>query len=310
MNTGTDQPGKSRNLPSERLVPIRTVASLTGVNPVTLRAWERRYGLIRPIRTPKGHRLYTTADIDLINQIVALLEAGMSIGQVRQVLEPDGGKPREETPGPDPWVNYQSRLIKAITDFDERALDGIYNEALSLYPVDIVTGRLVVPLLRELGRRWERTEGSVAEEHFFSTFLRNKLGARFHHRSRDLQGPKLLAACLPGEQHEIGILLFALSALDRDYRIVLLGANMPLAELPQAAERAGCRAIVLSGYLNIPEEVLRQDFPQLVRQAGVPVFVGGKVTQRQADELSKAGTIILGDDLNLALHQIGALLRS
>lgn len=309
MNTGTDQSGKSRNLPSERLVPIRTVASRTGVNPVTLRAWERRYGLIRPIRTPKGHRLYTTADIDLINQIVALLEAGMSIGQVRQVLEADGEKPHEEMPGPDPWVNYQSRLIKAITDFDDRALDGIYNEALSLYPVDIITGRLVVPLLRELGRRWERTEGSVAEEHFFSAFLRNKLGARFHHRSRDLQGPQLLAACLPGEQHEIGILLFALSALDRDYRIVLLGANMPLAELPQVAERAGCQAIVLSGCLDIPEEVLHQDLPQLIRQAGVPVFVGGKVTQRQADELSKVGTIILGDDLNLALHQIGALLR-
>lgn len=308
MNIGTDQTSKSKNLPSERLVPIRTVASQTGVNPVTLRAWERRYGLIKPIRTPKGHRLYTTADIDLINQIVALLEAGMSIGQVRQVLESDKGTPPGEAPGPDPWINYHSRLIKAIINFDERALDAIYNETLSLYPVDIVTSRLIVPLLRDLGWRWERTEGSVAEEHFFSTFLRNKLGARFHHRSRDRHGPKLLAACLPGEQHEIGILLFALSALDRDYQVVLLGANMPLAELPQVAERAGCQAIVLSGYLEIPNQMLRKDFPQMVRQAGVPVFIGGKVIGSQADELSKADAIVLGDDLNLALHKIGALL--
>ena len=70
---------------AEGLYPIRTVSSLTGVNSITLRAWERRYGLIKPVRTPKGHRLYTQNDIDLIQQVLELLDKGISIGQVCQL---------------------------------------------------------------------------------------------------------------------------------------------------------------------------------------------------------------------------------
>ncbi len=82
----------NHGLPEHGLVPIRTVSTLTGVNSVTLRAWERRYDLIKPIRTPKGHRLYSMADVDLIHQVVALLDSGISIGQARQAL--DGGPAR------------------------------------------------------------------------------------------------------------------------------------------------------------------------------------------------------------------------
>ena len=73
----------TRSLPDQGLVPIRTVSNLTGVNSVTLRARERRYDLVKPIRTPKGHRLYTMADVELINQVVSLLNNGMAIGQAR-----------------------------------------------------------------------------------------------------------------------------------------------------------------------------------------------------------------------------------
>ncbi len=299
----------TRNLPDEGLVPIRTVSSLTGVNSVTLRAWERRYDLIKPIRTPKGHRLYTMTDVEMINQVVALLDNGMSIGQVRQVLET--GKARLETaaqPDFDPWLNYQHRLLQAIVDFDDGVLNEIYSETLSLYPVDIVTSRLIVPLLRELGERWAQNEGSVAEEHFFSVFLRNKLGARFHHLSRGQQGPKLLAACLPGEQHEVGLLLFALAALDWNYRVVLLGPNTPLGELPPVAARAATQAIVLSGSAEVAAAVIERDLPQLCRAVSIPVFVGGEVADRHPAAIRAAGALPLGDDLNLALRGIDSTL--
>jgi len=298
-------------LPDTGLVPIRTISSLTGVNPVTLRAWERRYGLIRPVRTPKGHRLYTMADVGLINQVVSLLEGGMSIGQVGQVLAADSPKPRHTVDEAfDPWSAYQRRLIEAIGRFDEITLNAVYSEALSLYPIDIVTSRLIVPLLQVLGQRWERAQGSVAEEHFFSVFLRNKLGARFHHHSRDLTGPGLLAACLPGEQHEVGILLFALAAADRDYRSILLGANTPLAELPPVVERAACQGIVLSGSAEVPESVIQEELPRLLQQVKVPVFVGGQVTARQAEALASTRAITLGDDFTLALRKVDSVLRN
>ncbi len=298
-------------LPSAGLVPIRTVSSLTGVNSVTLRAWERRYDLIKPVRTPKGHRLYTMADVELIQRVVALLNHGMSIGQVRQVLDRDPAQ-FDPAPAPEPevdsWRNTEERLLHAIADFDEDALHAIYNDVLALYPVDIVTHRLIVPLLRKLGERWAQGLGSIAEEHFFSVFLRNKLGARFHHLNRDRRGPTLLAACLPGEQHEVGLLLFALAALDRDYRLVLLGPNTPLGELPPVIERAAIQAIVLAGSPEVAAPVIEEQLPWLCQTVRLPVFVGGQVVSAYRSLLITAGAIPLDDDLNVALREIDATL--
>ncbi|MEE4380192.1 MAG: MerR family transcriptional regulator [Candidatus Competibacteraceae bacterium] len=301
----------SEQLPRDGLLPIRTVSNLTGVNPVTLRAWERRYGLIKPIRTPKGHRLYALNDVDLINQIVNLLNNGMSISQVGQVLHQDQ-QPVEvlqDQQEYDPWTGYRQRLVQAIGLFDERILNQIYTEALSLYPIELVTHQLIVPLLRELGDRWEQGQGSVAEEHFFSVFMRNKLGARFHHHSRDARGPKLLAACLPGEHHEVGILLFALAALDRDFRVVLLGANTPLTALPDVVEQTGGHAVVLSGSQHTPAAVVEKELPEFVKQIQTPVFIGGQVTACYTQILEASGAIVLGDDFGLALRTINAQLR-
>lgn len=297
----------SHRLPDQGLVPIRTVSSLTGVNSVTLRAWERRYDLIKPVRTPKGHRLYTMADVALIQQVVVLLDNGMSIGQVRRVLEADTTSQELAHEGDrgqalDLWPHYQHQLLQAIAAFDDGVLNDLYTEILSLYPVDIVTSRLIVPLLRELGERWVEGTGSIAEEHFFSVFLRNKLGARFHHNSRAPQGPKLLAACLPGEQHEVGLLLFALAALDRNYSIVLLGSNTPLAELPAVVDRAAVQAIVLAGSANTV--AFTEELRPLCQTVTIPVFIGGQVVNHQADVIHAVGAIPLEEDLSLALRRI------
>lgn len=300
-----------RGLPNEGLVPIRTVSSLTGVNSVTLRAWERRYDLIKPVRTPKGHRLYTMADVDLIHQVTTLLDNGISIGQARQVLAARQSQPEsveEPQSAVSPWLNYQDRLLRAITAFDEGELNEIYNEILSLYPVDIVSSRLIVPLLRELGERWSQGLGSIAEEHFFSVFLRNKLGARFHHLNRNRQGPRLLAACLPGEQHEVGLLLFALAALDRDYQMVLLGPNTPLLELPSVVERVAIHAIVLAGSADNVATVIQQELSALCQAVAPPVFIGGRVVNACRQAITAAGAIPLDDELNAALRGIDARL--
>lgn len=289
------------------LFPIRTVSSLTGVNSVTLRAWERRYGLIQPKRTAKGHRLYSREDIDLINRVLALLDKGVSIGQVRDALDRQSIADRGSDRG-DAWSRYRSRMIGAIIRFDEPGLEDTYNEAMSLYPIAEVTSKLVVPLLRELGRRWETAEGSVAEEHFFSVYLRNKLGARFHHRPRNARGPRLLCACLPGERHVVGLLLFALSAVAHDYRVILLGADLPLDELPVAQKRSEADCVVLSGALDPDVDTLARDLPRLVERVAVPVVVGGLGSVKHRDAISRAGAVSLGEDIEKGVARLGALL--
>ena len=286
--------------------PIRTVATLTGVNPITLRAWERRYGLVKPTRTASGHRVYTRADIDTVHRILALMEDGIAIGRVREALT------ARAVPAPavikGPWAEVHGRMAAAIAQFDEERLEDAYNELLALHSIERVTRELLLPLLAELGERWRTHSGGIAEEHFFSTYLRNKLGARIHHRSRSATGPKLLAACLAGEQHEIGLLLFALAAHERGYRLVLLGADMPLAEIGSAARRAQADAIVLSGSIEPAAGLFGHELPLLVRAAGVPVLVGGHSSVLGRDEIVAAGAEPLGADVATGLRRLDAVL--
>lgn len=297
----------SENLSREDpgLYPIRTVSSVTGVHPVTLRAWERRYNLIKPQRTPKGHRLYTDADIDTIKKVLDLLNQGISVSQARRLIKETGVTPRSTKQEPsDPWGEYQETMLKAIDSFDELALDNLYNDILSLYPIDIVSVRLITPLLKHLGATWADSELGIAKEHFLTTYLRNKLGTRFHHLNTKGTGPKLLAACLPGEYHEIGLLQFCLSAVSHGFRVVLLGANIPLDQLIAPAERAGCKAIVLSGSSGTKRKLLTEDLPNLVRFASVPVFVGGRSAEKSARFIEEAGAIPVGTDPQKAIQLI------
>mgnify|MGYP001817722865 FL=1 len=292
------------------LLPIRTVSSLTGVNPVTLRAWERRYNLITPQRTPKGHRLYTQDDIELIKQVLDLLDQGISVSQVKPLLAQSQGQVIS-APSSDSgmtWKIYQQKMLKAIECFDEHALDKIYTEALSLYPVDVVSQRLITPLLRVLGEHWQESGTGIAEEHFFSVYLRNKLGTRIHHVNRRSSRPLLLLACLPGELHEIGLLFFALASVDFGFRVLILGSNTPLEQLPGVLEKRPCESIVLSCSYRPSRAVLENDLPELVKKVRVPVFVGGKIAASQQKKIEAAGAVCLGEMLASSLQQISKTL--
>jgi DNA-binding transcriptional MerR regulator/methylmalonyl-CoA mutase cobalamin-binding subunit len=293
------------------LYPIRTVSNLTGVNAVTLRAWERRYGLIRPHRTAKGHRLYTQGDVAMIQEVVDLLGTGVSIGQVKgqvgrgRASLPSAGAEQEG----DAWRTYQQRMLLAVERFDEPGHEAAYGEALALYPVDVVTERLVNPLLRSLGERWQGRRGGIAEEHFFATYLRNKLGARLHHLATQRARTRLLAACLPGEHHELGLLLFCLAAANHGYGFVILGADTPLDEIAHAQQQARCAGIVLSGSVS-PTAAVLDGLRLLAERVGVPVLVGGQVAWRHEASIRATGATPLGADLPVVLRRLPHLLEA
>jgi len=298
--------------PKEGLLPIRTVSMLTGVNAITIRAWERRYGLITPQRTPKGHRLYTHRDVERIKHIVELLKQGISVGHVKPLLDQVPGEAAtQSTSGDgDTWKDYQDRMLNAIEIFDEPALDKIYNDALSLYPVDIVNQRLTTPLLRLLGERWNLREAGIAEEHFFTIYLRNKLGTRLHHMNQPGSGPMLLLACLPGELHELGLLFFALSAVSNGYRVLILGANTPLQQIPVVLETRPCAGIVLSGSAKPARGVIASGLPELAGTVATPVFVGGTLSVTYQDNLAASGIICLGEDISAGMQRVKEILEA
>lgn len=287
------------------LFPISSVSTATGVNSVTLRAWERRYGLLNPVRTEAGHRLYSADDIERVKLILAMLDEGIAISRVKEALlitSEQENTPTQEESGP--WIRYMQTMLRGVIEFDEAVLENVYNEAMSLYPVNVVTQRLLMPLLEQLGDRWEKEITGVAEEHFFSVYMRNKLGARFHHRNLQNTGPRIVAACLPGEQHEFGLLLFSLSAHSRGYRVILLGSDMPISQLPAVVKRTHSQAIVLSGSVECNETQFQTELKLLLRDCKVPVYVGGATAHRYSSAIAQAGAIVLGNDLTVGMYQL------
>lgn len=288
-------------------LPIRTICSLTGVNAMTLRAWERRYGLVRPARTPKGHRLYTHQDVERIRRVQVLVQRGVPISRVRDLLDTspeaaDALRPQG------PWRGYHERMAAAISQFDERELDQVYDEVLSIHAIEKITRNMILPLLVHLGERWQNLPGAIAEEHFFAMYLRSKLGARLQHRTRYATGPRIVAACAPGEQHEIGLLLFALEAHQAGLQTVLLGANTPLEDVVIALRRSGGDAIVISSSVEPAPGFIERALPALVRQVDVPVFVGGVTALHHRQAIAAAGAVALGVELENGVRLIEATL--
>ncbi|NIE74061.1 MerR family transcriptional regulator [Pantoea sp. Ap-967] len=174
---------------SEHLLPIGELARRTGVNPVTLRAWERRYGLLKPQRTAKGHRLYPQDQVERVKAILAWLARGASVGQVRELLD----KPLAMAPQGD-WQRRQLQLVEAIAGLSQRSLDQQLNQMMALYPAITLCEQLLLPLLDVLAQRWRNHFNAELEQAFFDTWLRSKLGARVYHDNQLLQGPAVLLA--------------------------------------------------------------------------------------------------------------------
>lgn len=287
----------------QELFPISVVADATGVPTVTLRAWERRYGFLKPHRTAKGHRLFSVEHIGLIRRVTALLDSGIPVSRVGDLLKLEQQEPGL-VPAEDNWERIRGRMLEAINDFDELRLDQLYNDALATFPMSLVTEQLIIPLLRMVGKNWEEGLHGVAEEHFFSLYIRNKLGSRWHHGSPALSGRRIVAACMPGDRHEYGLLLFALVARSRGFDLVLLGADMPLAELAKVVDKTRAAAVVISTTLEPGWQLIERDLRQMVGAVRRPVFVGGAGVINTSGAIAGVGARPVGADLVAGVEEI------
>lgn len=164
-------------------LPIREVARQTGVNAVTLRAWERRYGLIVPQRTPKGHRLFSAEHVQRIHTILTWLNRGVPVSQVKGLIDSAQALPDTVE---NEWHALRQTLVNAISELTERRVDDAFNQAMALYPPRTLCEQLLLPLLQELEQRWQGQFGAQMERVFFLSWLRSKFGARIYHNNRQL----------------------------------------------------------------------------------------------------------------------------
>lgn len=253
-------------MPSETLLPIGELARRTGVNPVTLRAWERRYGLLKPQRTAKGHRLYPLDQVERVEAILAWLQRGASVSQVRELLD----KPSSTPPKGD-WQARQFQLIEAVANLSQRALDQQLNQAMALYPAVTLCEQLLLPLLDLLDLRWRNYFNARLEQVFFHSWLRSKLGARVYHDNQLLQGPAVLLAEDSECAFSPGLWLCAWLFTSNGLPVEVLEHAIAGAHLQRAATTLKPRAVLLHLGPRIDDKALQRTLPNLP----VPTLVGG-----------------------------------
>ncbi|WAH57956.1 MerR family transcriptional regulator [Pseudomonas silvicola] len=260
-------------------LPIREVARQTGVNPVTLRAWERRYGLIVPHRTAKGHRLYGAAHVQRIQHILTWLGRGVAVSQVKALLD-DAQAPLAANPDGGDWQPLRASLMLAIGELAERRVDDTFNQAMALYPPTTLCEHLLLPLLADLEQRWQGQFGAQMERVFFLSWLRSKLGARIYHNNRQLNGAPLLLVNQSDLVLEPYLWLCAWLASSADCPVEVFDWPLPAGELALAAERLKARAVLLYSRkpLNLPH------LPRLLAGITEPtLIVGPTVCIHRAD---------------------------
>jgi len=261
-------------MPSEPLLPIRDVARLTGVNPVTLRAWERRYGLVVPQRTSKGHRLYSHDQVQRIQAILSWLNRGVAVSQVLPLLEHDQA-PKPAAQGDD-WQAQQAHLTDCIAHLAERRLDQQFNQAMALYPAATLCEQLLLPLLDQLETRWQVHPSARVEQAFFHSWLRSKLGLRVYHNNRQLQGAPVLLVGAGRQAIDPALWLCAWLVSDAGYLVEVFDLPLQGRDLALAVERLDAQALLLS-VSNVADSATLQrtlaliEVPKLLFGAAVPL---------------------------------------
>ncbi len=224
-------------------VRIGELSRRTGVRAETIRAWERRYGLIEPARSAGGFRLYSPADEERLHAMRALIAEGVAASEAATQAKSGGGAAVPSVRSPDAEAD---RLRAALEAYDEEAANAVLDRALSAFSLDVFTGAVVLPAMAEIGNRWAGGEASVAQEHFATSVVRGRLLA-ISRGWGSCWGPlALLAWSARRAAWNIGLIAFGLSLRNRGLEIVYLGQDTPLDTLAETVQRLGPALVVLS----------------------------------------------------------------
>lgn len=239
---------------------IGELSRRSGVSPDLLRAWERRYGLLNPTRSPGGLRLYSESDLHRVLAMQKQLAAGLAAAEAAtaattQVTERQASADT---------VNAREELDAALLAFDDARAHAAFDALVAGFSLDTILGEVVLPYLHDLGDRWQRGEISVAQEHFASSLLRGRLLGLARGWGQGL-GPTALLACAPGEQHDLGLVAFGLALRSRGWRILYLGPDTPLGSLAEAARSARPEVVVVSAVDPRRLAAARDDLAELAR---------------------------------------------
>ncbi len=259
---------------------IGELARRTGTSPELLRAWEQRYGLLQPSRSEGGFRLYSDQDESRVLRTKALISQGLSASEAaRQALTPSA-------PGSDTDAvlvdELMTELRNALDRFDEGGANQALDRLFAAFSLETVMQDVLLPYLHLLGDRWASGDATVAQEHFASSLIRGRLLGLARGWGSG-EGPSLLLSCPPGEEHDLGLIMFGIAAWRRGWRVTYLGQDTPFDTIRQAVAAVEPALVVLALAEGTSLEPHAVAVRSLVRD--VPVAVGGGVRPEEASAL-------------------------
>ncbi|WP_028783063.1 MerR family transcriptional regulator [Thalassobacillus devorans] len=278
---------------------IKAISNILGVQPGTLRAWERRYQIIRPVRNNAGHRLYTEHHVRTLKWLIAKVDQGFTISQAVSLYENNHHDISNDLQGDDhdtELSRLSQQLSDALLSFDEKNAQKHLDHAFSLYTPEMVAIDIISPLLINIGIRWEENDITSAHEHFATNFLRSRLGMLLLSIPSAPYLPKAVLVCGPDEKHELGLLIFALFLKRQGYEVVYLGQSIAEGDMYRIVDDIEPVYLFLSATLkkNVLASIrmaerLQEANPDLKIGLGGYAF-----DQLPAKDRTKAGRFVVG----------------
>jgi methanogenic corrinoid protein MtbC1 len=286
--------------------PIRAVARMTGISLDRLRAWERRYQAVTPLRGGRG-RVYDDNDVARLRQLARLVDAGHAIGSIATLpnaslarLVDRATEPRSSPPDRPP-ADFDT-LSKAVRQYDLPAVETLLNRYATLLAPDVLIFAVLLPVLREVGTRWEAGSINPAQEHLISATIRSVLGGLLRTLSRAGDDEVMVFGTLSGERHELGVLAAAVLAAQAGREVIYLGPDVPGVDLAHAVRSLKARTLVVG--TTMPEVSSVREVRSLRRiPPDVTVIAGGSNRSRVRRELGNRARLID------TLEQFGALMQ-
>jgi len=284
---------------------IHTASAICGVEPVTLRMWERRYGVVRPARSGGNYRLYSDRDLALLRWLKQEVDSGMPIREAAATLRnrlAAGDWPRalpalHPRRPPSSPERVARELFTSLVAADEPRARALLERAEEGHDLDALCLRILTPCLVEIGEAWHRRELRISQEHYASGFLRGHLLRLFQAYPLRRGARRAFVGCAPEEQHEIGALMVALFLRRGGCRVDYLGANLEIADLVRHARDERPTLVALSAATEGPALALERTSANLAGLRPMPLLAfGGRAFNLDPDLRSRVGGTFLAED--------------
>jgi DNA-binding transcriptional MerR regulator/methylmalonyl-CoA mutase cobalamin-binding subunit len=282
---------------------IQAVAERTGLSPHVIRAWERRYGAIKPERSPGKHRLYSEAEIERLVILNRAVRGGHSIGKIATlptaalsalVANRAGSERAEIAPGlEDAGAPYRDEALAAVRRFDGTGFEATLRRALVYLGHQGLLQLAVAPLAQDIGDRWLSGDLTAAHEHFFTAATKAFLSDVTRQLTTPVHAPRIIVTTPAGQLHELGALMAAATATNLGWRAIYLGASLPSHEIAGAVLRNEASAVALSIVYPEDDPLLPRELTDLARAlpSGVRILAGGRAARGYFETLVHAGAL-------------------